>query len=241
MSKRNPNRDRNQAQLSANRGPAIHATQNTRKAQETQKATNGKSAPSGSRTAAKIKAKWVTVALTAVIGASSLVYTIVSYEQWKVATRSVEVGQRAYIGLRYVALPSGIFIDQPFRGEIKLVNTGSTPAKRLQIRNYWTISAAPALPEHPEYPAQNESSVSVAVLAPGEEGIKSNPDLRGLPREDMKAVEAKRKWLILYGLISYEDVFGISRTTKYCAFYPPEHPFEDNRALTYCPTHNTME
>ena len=50
-----------------------------------------------------------------------------------------------------------------------------------------------------------------------------NPTGIQLCAEDIIAIQSYKKYLVIYGLITYRDVFKVARKTKFCYFYSPRY------------------
>ena len=103
-----------------------------------------------------------------------------------------------------------------FEGKPMIVNTGHTPARKVSFRATAAILPAP-LPEDFDFPLTAEVR-STATVGAGQNAFLSAivddfvPDAQV---EDIK-VGKEGKCLWVWGVVTYEDVFGQSQTTKFC-------------------------
>ncbi len=125
---------------------------------------------------------------------------------------------RAYIS---VVIGGAVFQDRQegvrFEGKPNLVNTGSTPAKNLKIR-----IAAEIVPfadaETFAYPLPQEVGQAPSVAAPHQSYILGAivPDLvPDVDVADIKLGRDRKGALTVWGVVTYDDIFGENHTTKF--------------------------
>lgn len=103
-----------------------------------------------------------------------------------------------------------------FEGKPLLINTGHTPAKRVSFRASASILQAP-LPDDFAFPLTTEVT-STATLGAGQNANLSaivDDFVDDAEVEDIKVDKAK-KCLFVWGIATYEDIFGESHFTKFC-------------------------
>jgi hypothetical protein len=107
--------------------------------------------------------------------------------------------------------------DLRFEGKPNLVNTGNTPARKVRIRINADILPVP-IPEDFNYPLPDEPIKS----AEGAVGAHQTYILSGglvkdfVPEADVANIkEGNARVLCVWGLVTYEDIFGDSHTTKF--------------------------
>lgn len=128
---------------------------------------------------------------------------------------------RAYVS---VVIGAGTFqernrvgqADLMFDGKVQVVNTGNTPARKVRIRKNAAILLNP-IPDNFAFPLSDESQdTAYASIAPHRDYIVTAvvPDF--VPDGEVAAIkEMNGKALCVWGVITYEDVFGETHTTKF--------------------------
>ncbi len=119
---------------------------------------------------------------------------------------SVVIGEAVYQDLR-----DGL----KFEGKPNLVNTGSTPAHNVRTR----ISAAlvpQANAENFDYTLPEEVAKGSAVVAPHQTYILRAMVKEFVPEVEVSAIKhGEGKALTVWGVITYDDIFGTNHTTKF--------------------------
>jgi hypothetical protein len=123
-----------------------------------------------------------------------------------------------------------------FEGKPLLVNTGHTPAKKVSFRASATILAAP-LPDDFAFPLTTEIKSTATIGAGQNANLSAIVDdfVEDGEVDDIK-VGRTGKCLFVWGIVTYEDIFGESHFTKFCqslfwqadgktvyGFYYPRH------------------
>lgn len=118
--------------------------------------------------------------------------------------------------------------------EVVLTNTGGDMARR--VKGVVVVTLGDMIGENPNYygtpiyPLQ-----SVVDLPKGRTLIYHSPNPAVLTAEDLKAIREFRKYLLMYGVITYLDPHE-ERKTKFCFLYDPLL-----FRLGQCPAHNSFE
>lgn len=121
-----------------------------------------------------------------------------------------------------------------------VVNTGRTPAKKLKFNARAGIFAMP-LPGETHLPEGFDENTRESILGPQQNAIM-NAVLDGFCQDsEVKAIKEAtgNRGLYVWGLITYEDVFGKSHYTRFC-----QHIYWDlaNNVLGhYIPNRNDMD
>lgn len=103
-----------------------------------------------------------------------------------------------------------------FEGKPLLINTGHTPARNVSFRTSAAILEAP-LPGDFTFPFTTEIQ-STATVGAGQNAVLSGiveDFVDDAEVEDIKIGKAKR-CLFVWGIVTYEDIFGESHYTKFC-------------------------
>jgi hypothetical protein len=115
---------------------------------------------------------------------------------------------------------------------VTLTNTGHSPA--LEVKTQVEITVKDKLMGD-EYvlPTISENQFdSVSVLAPDSQSVFGRAYLFG--GNDLDEVTKGRKFLTIYGVSRYRDIFGFQHETKFCSFYD-----SSIEKMTSCPQFNS--
>ena len=132
----------------------------------------------------------------------------------------IEQGNKAIIRA-YMSVIIGAAVYQErqdgvrFEGKPSLVNTGSTPARNVHVRIAARIMSF-ADSERFEYPLPGEVAKTSAIAAPHQTYILSGMVTDFVPDAEISDIKAGRgKALTVWGVITYDDIFGDHHTTKF--------------------------
>jgi hypothetical protein len=116
----------------------------------------------------------------------------------------------------------------------QLVNAGHSPA--LNVVQNTHIEILDRLPTDDYVMPLPEKSqmVSKNVIAP--DGFMYANAVLALSDADINDIKTNKRFLAVYGDITYEDIFKHSRETKYCYFYS-----WDSGLMNYCPYYNSAK
>jgi hypothetical protein len=149
-----------------------------------------------------------------IVGVITLVvligYTTINYCLYEVTVSTEQVSQRAFVFSKELELYNGLLV-------VPIENSGSTPAENLIVRtnrHIWKV-------EDP-WPANYDFPDSV----PGEPepGMLGPKQIGAAPLIPMSPVCAQLLWqgklkMLVWGRLSYSDIFGDSHTTFFCWQY----------------------
>ena len=119
--------------------------------------------------------------------------------------------------------------------EVTLVNSGSSPAKNVSGKAFIGLLDAPISTDDPPYPKTAAPISSVSVVPRDGPLIYHAPYEGTLRADDILAIQNSRKFLVIYGIVDYMDVFNRHWQTKFCFHYRP-----DTDDMAACPAHNTI-
>jgi hypothetical protein len=147
---------------------------------------------------------------------------------------------RAYIsvvvgGANYQDRQEGI----KFEGKPTLVNTGSTPANNVRIRISAQIIPSNEADQFP-YPIPEDIAKASAVAAPHQSYILNAVINDFVPDTEVADIkQGNDKALTVWGIVTYDDIFGESHTTKFAQwlFWYPNNVMYG----LYIPGHNDMD
>jgi hypothetical protein len=128
-----------------------------------------------------------------------------------------------------------------FEARPSLVNTGSTPARNVKIRIAAEIVTS-AQAENFTYPIPEEIAKAPAVAAPHQTYILSAIVKDFVPDADVADIKHGREGkgaLTVWGMVTYDDIFGQSHTTKFAQWlfwYPNQTVYG-----YYIPGQNDMD
>jgi hypothetical protein len=104
-----------------------------------------------------------------------------------------------------------------FEGKPLLVNTGQTPAHKVQYRAKAAVLPWP-LPPNFKLPQLPEKSEGSSVVGPRQNANLSAIVDNYLPDQDVDSVKCVKgdQGLYVWGVVDYEDIFGEPHETKFC-------------------------
>jgi hypothetical protein len=161
----------------------------------------------------------MSVFFTGIIAVATVVYALVSIRQLTIMDRQLEqsrLDQRAWVGPVEALMPKSAESPEPHLG-VKIMNSGKTPARKLrsQISTQYLPAGAEFVPIYKDV----SMKPSISVIQPGMRiNLLSLATLGIMTRQEMDGVRAGRNILYLYGLLTYEDIFGRPHWTKFCLY-----------------------
>lgn len=180
--------------------------------------------------------RWTTI-FTGVIAVATVIYAVVSSRQLAVMHQQLEnsqLDQRAWVGPVEAIMPKAGEKPEPHLG-VKIMNSGKTPARRLL-----TKISTQYLPAEAEFaPSYKDNSVKpgVSVIQPGMRiNLFSLATLGVMTPQEIDGVRTGRNILYLYGLITYEDIFGRPHSTRFCLYLQ-----SDLSGFNACSTYNDAD
>jgi hypothetical protein len=158
-------------------------------------------------------------AVTAVATAVLAAFTIVLAQLARRQIRDSRILQRAYLNVE----PRGIEPHVVDRGDhvhalIAIRNTGHLPARSVS----WTTEIG--WPEDHKNPPLGKIEPSTGVLAAGAEII--------IPTGPLLSNKVSN-YIYVWGMVTYEDGFGVSRFTKFCHRYPSKEFIRIDEDITF--------
>jgi hypothetical protein len=175
---------------------------------------------------------------------------LVSAMQWQVARDTLKFSNRAYVGVRDVNVwPSKPSTERatllernkgqnltprPFL-EVVFTNSGVTPANNLRAEAHLGVANSPLVSDETPTPPP-DTYVNRTVLT--RDGVAMVGDFlnRELNSSELEGIRAGKRFLIIWGRITYRDVFRESRITRFCYLYDGQF---DN--MTPCPSYNGID
>ena len=114
--------------------------------------------------------------------------------------------------------------DLKFEGRPNLLNTGNTPARKVRIRTAADILPIP-IPETFQFSLPDESEIKDAgIVGAHQTYILAGTVKDFVPDSEVAVIkEGSRKALCVWGLITYEDIFGVNHKTRFAqwlTWYP---------------------
>jgi len=196
----------------------------------------------------KLKAKWVMVMLTAVLFGVEILQWRSMQKSLSVTEETFIVGNRAYLTYAESSLSKWDtrLIAKNYehkrlgllpRLTVTLKNTGNTPASH--ISGWSTIGGSyDALPttDTPLPQAENLLSEVPSTTTLGKDGTITFGGRYELGYDQLQNIIFGEKFLIVYGHVTYVDIFKKTRNTRFCMFYNRQ---EDE--LAPCPGHNYID
>jgi hypothetical protein len=179
-----------------------------------------------------------TVAL-AIFGIPSFIFL---YLQLRESHNALMVDQRAWIAVEPSSPKSfhkatgfydsdlNIKVGEPLFVPMRVSNTGKTAAKNLDVKLFAGIIDAdkePPLDRVEDTHPTAFTHIVTGTLSPSD-GIqhdiprffKDGNHPEPLSAEEFKALEEGRAYIAVYGIATYDDIFGTHRWTKFCGWIP---------------------
>jgi hypothetical protein len=190
--------------------------------------------------------------------AALILTALFTYWAARAASQSLTVGARAYIvakrgfayngyGLRQMGTTMERIPLWPLTPDshpvlvVELVNSGGTPAVDVKMQTFSHIlDHLPADDEESRTPptAGIPSKAPIAkdgeLIAASEPGEIEWPPGAPIGASDAQAVMERRKFLVIFGKVTYKDVFDKRHATLYC------YRFEAGQ-MALCPAHNSID
>jgi hypothetical protein len=181
--------------------------------------------PPAPRNTQKAKQPWYKtaqgwkVALEIVAIPFAVGYAIVTYFQWHDVRSNFKISQRAFVYAQDPILIGdggmpGVRSDRPAFLIVDLMNSGDTPARNGTSDINFCAVEQKIIPGNFAFP-KNEDKKAKLLIGPksgGHVGIE-------LPLDTLADIEAGRKTMIVYGGISYQDIFDKWHRTEFCYDY----------------------
>lgn len=139
----------------------------------------------------------------------------------ELARETAERQLRAYVTVRAEHLRVQGEDSEKFVLELRIENTGQTPANEIGIKSLVRIEKHP-LPATFDFSVPDDSfdEPSVIILGPGGRSFHHSGAEGPFSEADMKEVKRAKSGRRIYcwGTIRYEDAFGAEQTTEFCYF-----------------------
>lgn len=136
---------------------------------------------------------------------------------------TIETGNKAIIRA-YLSVTIGTAVyqerrpdqfDFKFEAKPNLVNTGNTPARKVRIRRTAQILPVP-LPEGFDFPLPDGTDEGDATVGAHLTYVMGSIVKDFVPFADVPAIkEGNGRGLFTWGVVTYEDIFGDSHTTRF--------------------------
>ena len=144
---------------------------------------------------------------------ATIVIASIGMLQWWETRNTAKRQLRAYVGVR----PSTLKIVTTWEWIFDITNYGQTPAYRLIDNAIVDICPYPLPPKFP-FPELPAPEPSAAVIYPNMvyyTGVARAK--RDFTQEELNKIKSGTTHrLYIFGMLKYVDIFGISRTTKFC-------------------------
>jgi hypothetical protein len=161
------------------------------------------------------------------------IYTTLTYLLWWQNANNFREGNRAWVLVHTIdttngntiLFPSQLKVGDKVGVQVYVKNSGNTPARHARIgvvvvpQYYdqpWELDSG----DQPVFSVGDEAVGPETTIAPA--GTKSNSTLLWgqLSETDLAALANKRLVIYMHGRVIYQDIFGISHWTHFCAVLP---------------------
>jgi hypothetical protein len=177
--------------------------------------------------------KWKGIIQTSGI-VGGVVIAWATYWQWRDLRQNFEVDQRAWIEYtKKPDVPGGvtrtvnITSGQPIYYPFSFKNTGKTPAKNLEMTVFVDVFPALQAPDlnNVDEPSKDpiHADITLGVLPANEDTVQviwrgdSATHAPVLATDaEMKMVASGTGYFVVFGIIKYQDIFGVHHWTKFC-------------------------
>lgn len=159
----------------------------------------------------------------------------IAYQQLK----SSNLDQRAWVGPTSFIHPGGGAVyfregSQPSFGVV-ITNNGKTPARNIRVKIQRNT-----FPKGTPFDAKyfdEGGPESTAVLFPNQTfNLTTGSEARPLTARLVEMITTEEFILYVYGMVTYEDVFGVKHRTTFCGYLTP-----DLTTFKTCSTYNEID
>jgi hypothetical protein len=195
--------------------------------------------------------RWLILAVDFLIFVAAVIYSVFSYRQWqamndqlgemKKMTANARLDQRPWVNVHSAKLSKPLEVGDAPVANFNVTNSGKTPA--LNGRMFGIIlSAEPNMGFDTSLdPAKLGADFTHFVIAPGRTNEVTAPYGPANPiskQSDIDDIRNGKKCLFFIGHIFYEDVFGETHSTEFCAKMCSD--LFDSRTFILCNEGNTL-
>jgi hypothetical protein len=151
----------------------------------------------------------------------------------KATQEAMRLDQRAWFGIKEITLTNPLALGKPVQISILGLNTGKTPALNV----------------HPTEirvgPSETDKSLDLVVHSTDRQVVAPNNTNSFFatvtyPDDSIKALMAETISIYVRGELKYQDVFGLTHTTEFCAYYPTNGPPSSAGHFFNCKIGNSM-
>jgi len=213
-------------------GPSLHEADSHKEDQE--KETDGQANKTGQKRRVPLYQRWKQTALnnqmmvvfTLVIALANLCYAV--FGAWQLSVmrsqlKQMHLASRAWVGLAKGS-PGSIVAGEKIEFELTFINTGETPANRVQT-SYAILVDKPDC-DIESFVGSRKSKAVAAV--PSQRTIAPNAVIvvrgsldKGISEAMASEIQAGRMVVYIFGEVAYDDIEGARHTTRYCATVDP--------------------
>ena len=144
---------------------------------------------------------------------------------------SIALQERAWIGVDDIRLKEPIQSGKAVKVVYSFHNPGRTPAGDVVLRSGWALNQSPQRFFEPSF--EMVPVVGKSIVLPGEKFESGELKTFTLNAIETQKLQNSLITLYVFGNITYKDVFGKERMTKFCASYSP-----GENTFLKCPYHN---
>ena len=205
----------------------------------------------------------VIASLTAILAISTVIYVLVTNRHLDTAREAITfskeaflAGNRAYICVKdsEVFRATRIGSDQAKIGakhealvagdiaalEVTFINSGATPANKVASTAFIHLIGSWIPDEDPQHEPSGgirlDASQSIDAVPKDGTFTIAGTTFAELSQDEVARINAGKTFLVIYGRVTYEDMFKVSHRTTFCRAYLPRKP-----DLAPCPTFNRIE
>lgn len=163
-------------------------------------------------------------------------YAVFSYLQWDVLQSTLKLDQRAWMGITHIVATGEI--GKPKSISIGFKNTGKTPAKYVNTIMTVDVIKWDAEPDFANI--KHSHTDSREIVAP-QQPITNTYDFTEHPEKQISDTQtlgiiSGSMRVVVYGIVTYEDIFGIHHWIKYCSSLTG-----DGKTFSYYHKHNDTD
>jgi hypothetical protein len=150
------------------------------------------------------------------------------------AAASSNLDQRAWVGVYDISKPD-LGIDKPFTTTVVIRNTGKTPAKDVTA----SFTITPGDPDAPDFTKLPESTTHGVVQPNGDNQIVLDATRKvndKLPKNLFDRINTGKTIMLVYGRVTYVDVFGYHHWAESCSFFSLKQ-----KAFAQCKAHDEID
>ncbi len=142
-------------------------------------------------------------------------YAIVTYFQWQELHRNFTLDERAWIQIKQIPGTTGLdfkYMSLP----LELTNVGKSPARNVRILSRAEVLQRDKAPTF-DYGKNDSQATVVGVLFQGSPQELDWQSAHPMTELQRISIMSGQNYFVYYVLVNWEDIFGQTHATRFCA------------------------